>query len=159
MLLLIQGAILGLGATLLMDLWQNLILARLPGQSAPNWALVGRWFWHLRDGQLFHDSIAAAKPYAHELTLGWTGHYLIGIAYGIGFALIVGEGWMAAPRFLPAWIFGLLTIAFGWFLLQPGMGAGWAASRTPNPTQTRLIGLVTHTIFALGLFGTAYLIR
>ncbi|MBP7001345.1 DUF2938 domain-containing protein [Amaricoccus sp.] len=155
--LVFQGVLLGIGATLLLDVW-SAALGMLPGQSAPNWALVGRWFWRLREGRVFHDDIAKAEPWAHELALGWAGHYAVGVVYGVAFALIVGPGWMAAPSFLPAWIFGIVTLAAGWFLLQPGMGLGWAASRTPNPGMRRLIGLAGHTVFGLGLYATALLI-
>jgi DMSO reductase anchor subunit len=37
--------------------------------------------------------------------------------------------------------------------MQPGMGAGIAASRTRNPWSARLQSLVTHTIFGMGLYG------
>ena len=60
---------------------------------------------------------------------------------------------------LPAWIFGIATLAFGWFLLQPGLGLGWAASRTPNPAKVRALNLVSHTVFGVGLYLTALLIR
>ena len=108
---------------------------------------------------MFHDDIAAAEPWVHERTLGWTGHYAIGILYGMVFALIAGAGWMASPTLRPAWIFAILTIAAGWFLLQPGMGLGWAASRAANPPKTRALGLLAHTAFGIGLWGTALLIR
>jgi hypothetical protein len=36
--------------------------------------------------------------------------------------------------------------------MQPGMGAGIAASRAPRPNAARLQSLVTHTIFGLGLY-------
>ena len=39
----------------------------------------------------------------------------------------------AAPTFLPALLVGIGTVAAPFFILQPGMGAGIAASRTPNP--------------------------
>jgi hypothetical protein len=42
-----------------------------------------------------------------------------------------------------------------WFVLQPGMGAGIAASRTPNPRAARLRNLATHTAYGIGLFGSA----
>ena len=79
-------------------------------------------------------------------------------AYGVAFALIMGPDWFAAPRFLPAWIFGLATLAFGWFLLQPGLGLGWAASKAPNPTKVRLLNLAGHTVFGLGLWLTGLVI-
>ena len=44
-------------------------------------------------------------------------------------------------------------------VLLKSMGAGWAASKRPNPMQIRALNLVSHTVFALGLYGTALLIR
>jgi len=119
---------------------------------------VGRWFRHLRDGAVFHDDIALASPYAGELRLGWIGHYAVGAIYGLAFALLAGTGWLAEPRLLPAWLFGLATLAFGWFLLQPGMGLGWAASRTARPGKVRLLNLVSHSVFGLGLYLSALIL-
>lgn len=155
--LLWRGIIIGVGATVLMDLWA-ILLYRLFAQSRPNWAPVGRWFWHLKNGVVFHESIGNAEPYTHELALGWVSHYAVGIVYGILLAVMVGPGWFAEPTFLPAWILGIVTVGAGWFLLQPGLGLGWAASKTSNPTKVRALNLVAHTIFAIGLWGTALLI-
>lgn len=156
--LLWKGIAIGVGATVLMDIWA-LLLWKGFRQSRPNWAPVGRWFWHLRTGKVFHDDIGAAVPYAHELALGWIGHYVVGVLYGVVLALIVGAGWFANPSFLPAWIFGIVTVGAGWFLLQPGLGIGFAASRLPNANRARFLNLVAHTIFAVGLYGTALLLR
>ena len=156
--LLWRGAVIGIGATVLMDLW-SVLLWKAFGQGAPNWAPPGRWCWHLQYGKVFHDDIGNAAPYAHELALGWVFHYVVGILYGIILALIVGHAWFAAPTFVPAWILGIVTVAGGWFLLQPGLGIGWAASKTPSPWKVRLFNLIAHTVFALGLWGTALLIR
>ena len=80
---------------------------------------------------------------------------MIGIIYGIVFAILAGPAWLAAPTFLPAWIFAILTVAAGWFLFQPGLGLGWAASKTPNPSKVRALNLVAHTVFGIGMWGTA----
>lgn len=154
---LLVGVLIGIGATIAMDIWA-VILWKVFREPAPNWAPVGRWVWHLKDGKVFHDSIGKAQPYANEQALGWIFHYAVGIAYGVILALFMGPAWIAAPTFLPAFIWGIVTIAAGWFLLQPGLGIGWAASKTPNPTKTRAMGLVAHTVFALGLWGTALLL-
>jgi hypothetical protein len=152
-----QGVLLGIGANLLFDLWQR-GYALAAGQPAPDWGPIGRWFWHLRQGRVFHDDIGRAEPWAHEVALGWIGHYLVGIAYGVVFALLAGPGWLAAPTVLPALAFGIATVAFGWFVLQPGLGLGQAASRTPDPTRTRLLNLAGHAVFGLGLWLTALLL-
>ncbi len=149
------AVLIGVGATALMDLWIY-TLHRVFRQPMTNWALVGRWFWHLRTGKVFHDDIALAKPYAHELAFGWFCHYAIGIAYAI-ILVWIAPGWLVAPALLPAWIFGMVTILPGWFLLHPGMGAGWAVSKRANATQIRCLSLLSHSVFAVGLYGVARL--
>jgi hypothetical protein len=136
----------GIGATVLMDLWA-LFLHKAFGQPRPNWGPVGRWVWHLTD-KVFHDDIGTAAPYAHEVALGWAFHYFVGIVYGIILVVLAGTGWLSAPTFLPAFILGIVTV-----------GAGWAASKLPNPMKVRALNLVAHTVFALGMFSTALLIR
>ena len=36
--------------------------------------------------------------------------------------------------------------------MQPGMGAGIAASRTPAPNKARLQSLLNHGVFGVGLY-------
>jgi hypothetical protein len=148
-----RAAAIGIGATLAMDIWA-IVLNKVFGQPLPNWGMVGRWVGHL-PGRVFHDSIGQAEPVRNELALGWIFHYAVGIAYGFLLIAIVGADWLRTPTFLPAFILGIVTVGAGWFLLAPGMGAGWAASKTPNPTKTRALNLVAHTFFALGMFVTA----
>lgn len=152
MSLLIDGIIIGVAGTLAMDIWAQ-VLHRVGGQALPNWGNVGRWAANLPT--VFHDDIGAVPPVKGEVTKGWIVHYAVGVAYGVIFAVLAGQGWLDAPSFLPVWIFGIVTIGAGWFLLQPGMGLGWAASRTPNPWKVRIMGLIAHTVFAGGMFAAA----
>ena len=156
--LVFHGALLGLGANLLFDLWQR-GLALATGQPAPNWAPIGRWFWHLREGRVFHDDIMRAAPYAHELAARLDRalcrrHPLRGDLRADRRAGVAGGAKGAAGVDLRA---GRRS-AFGWFLLQPGLGMGWAASKTPDPGRVRLLNLAGHTVFGLGLWLTGLLI-
>ncbi len=146
-----SGVLMGVLATAAMDLWA-LALNRFAGQPLPNWAMPGRWLAHVPRGVVFHEAIAKASPVPAELQIGWAFHYAVGIVYGIVLAALMGPEWLADPTFLPAWVFSILMVGFGWFLLQPGMGLGWAASKTPNPWKVRGLNLVAHTVFALGLW-------
>ena len=150
----IMAVAMGIGGTVAMDLWAGL-LARLGFAPFPNWAMPGRWLAHVFRGRVFHDDIGAAEGVAGELPLGWAFHYGVGIAYGAVFVLLAGAEWLAAPGFLPVWAFSLATIGFGWFLLHPGMGLGWAAAKTPEPWKARMMGLAAHTVFGLGMWGVA----
>jgi hypothetical protein len=155
--LILKATVIGAGATALMDVWAIFLNAAFK-MPLPNWALVGRWFCGLTGGKVFHDDIAAAAPWPNELAVGWIAHYAIGILYAGALIFFAGPEWLAAPTFLPAWIVGMVTVGAGWFLLQPGMGAGWAASKRPNPMQVRLFNILAHTVFAAGLYGTALIV-
>jgi hypothetical protein len=158
----ILGAIaIGVGATLVMDLW-NLLLRR--GFSIPslNYCLLGRWVTHLPSGKFRHDSISAAAQKPLECTLGRIVHYTIGIVLAVGFVLLMSGGWLAKPTLLPALLYGIATVVFPLFVMQPSFGLGIASSRTPKPTQARLKSLGTHTVFGIGLYvcalGVSYLL-
>jgi len=150
------GIVMGIAGTLAMDVWAR-VLHVVFGQPLSNWGKPGRWLAQVFRGKVFNDDINAVKPVQGEVLLGWGLHYVVGIAYGVAFVLLAGPEWLAAPTLLPVWAFSVVTIVFGWFLLQPGMGLGWAASRTPAPWKTRCMGLVAHSAFGLGMWGGALL--
>ena len=106
-------------------------------------------------GRFVHDSIAAAPPVRSERCIGWVAHYLIGIAFAAILVGVAGTAWLVSPTPGPALLVGLGTVAAPFLLMQPGMGAGIAASRTPRPASARLQSLVTHALFGLGLYGVA----
>lgn len=148
----------GLGATALLDLWA-LVLNRAFGIPLANWALIGRWFAYLPRGRVMHDTIADTPPVPNELAIGWIMHYLVGALFAAIVLLFWGLDWARNPTLLPALIVGVVTVGCGWFILQPGMGFGIAASRRPNPNQSRLIGLINHVVFGLSLWLAALLMR
>jgi hypothetical protein len=155
--LILIGAAIGIGGTIAMDIWA-IVLNKAFRQPLPNWGNVGRWFWHLGQGKFSHSSIANAAPYANEAALGWFMHYAIGALYGVFVTLIGGKAWIDAPSFGIPLIVGLVTVGAGWFILQPGLGIGVAASKTPNPTKVRMLNIIAHVIFAMGMYGAALLI-
>jgi hypothetical protein len=141
----------GIGATVLMDLWTiaRKCVFNLP---LPDYGLVGRWLAHLARGRFRHESIAASAPVHGERVIGWTAHYMIGVAFA---ALLLGGwglAWVSQPTLGPALLVGIGTVAAPFLVMQPGMGAGVAASRTPRPAAARVQSLITHTIFGLGLY-------
>lgn len=150
--------LLGLGATAATDLWA---LARRPllGVAPPDWGLVGRWFAWLPRGRLVHVPIAATPAVRGERAIGWLAHYLTGIAFAALLLALVGPGWLRQPTLAPALAVGVGTVLAPFLLLQPGMGAGLAARRTPRPNTARLQSLLTHVVFGLGLYATAWLLR
>ncbi|HET7765844.1 MAG TPA: DUF2938 domain-containing protein [Burkholderiales bacterium] len=148
----------GAGATLATDLWA-IARGRLLGVPAPDWGLVGRWFGHMARGRFRHERIAIAEPVRGERVIGLSAHYLIGIAFAGALLAICGLEWARQPTLAPALALGIATVAAPFLLMQPGMGAGIAASRTPRPNSARLQSLVTHAVFGLGLYAAGLVLK
>jgi hypothetical protein len=146
-------ALVGIGATALMDVWLWLV-SRL-GVPATGFAMVGRWIGHVVRGKLAHAAISKAAPIPFELGLGWLTHYLIGIAYAALLVSLQGTAWLEQPTALPALVFGVLTVAAPWFVMQPAIGAGVLALKTPTPLKNGLRSLANHAIFGAGLYVAA----
>jgi len=144
----------GAGATAATDLWA-LARKRWLDVPLPDYGLVGRWLAHMPRGRVRHDSIKATLPVRGERWIGWTAHYLIGISFAAILPAALGAEWFRQPAIGPALAVGLATVAAPFLLMQPGMGAGIAASRTPRPAAARLQSLVTHAVFGLGLYAGA----
>ena len=150
--LILPALLVGAGATAVMDLWavarKHLLCIPLP-----DYGLVGRWIAHMAlSGRFHHDRISAAPAVRGERAIGWIAHYLTGIVFAALLIALCGIEWLRQPAIGPALLVGVATVAAPFLLMQPGMGAGLAARRTPNPSAARVRSLVTHAIFGLGLY-------
>ncbi len=154
---LISAILIGLGATLTTDIWA-LFLNRAFKILSPNYCLVGRWLRYIPEGIFNHSNISSALQKSAECAVGWIAHYLIGITFAITFVAFAGNNWLQNPTLIPAILFGIVTVLMPFFIMQPAFGLGFAASKTPNPTQARLRSLMNHTAFGIGLYLSALLI-
>ena len=150
------AVLIGVGATAIMDVWA-VVMKRAFGVPSLNYGLVGRWLGHMRHGRFAHGNIAKAPLIAGERIIGWSAHYVTGIVFA-GLSLsVLGLDWARDPTLLPAVLFGIATVSAPFFVMQPGMGLGFAASKTPKPNIARLRSLMAHTAFGFGLFLAAWL--
>ena len=155
-ILWLDALAIGVGATAVMDVWA-VALKRFWCIPSLNFAMVGRWLGHLPRGTFTHVNIAQAVPVRDEAILGWTAHYVIGVLFAAVLLALVGQDWVQGPTFAPALLAGLASVAAPFCILQPGMGAGLAASKTPHPAAARLRSLMAHTAFGIGLYLAALL--
>jgi len=152
-----QLVLIGIGATAFMDVWLA-FLKRL-GVQTLNFALIGRWIGHLGRGKFAHASISQAQPVAGERLLGWFTHYAVGIAFAGVLVVVQGADWLRSPTLFPALALGLCSVAAPLFVMQPAMGAGFAASRTPAPMKNRIRSVANHAVFGLGLYLSAVILE
>jgi hypothetical protein len=151
--LVLRTILIGSGATLVMDGWAFLL--RRFGIPSLDFAVLGRWIGHLRQGQWIHEGIARAKPVRGELLIGWCAHYSIGIAFAAVLLSTFGLEWARSPSLFPALFIGIVTVLAPLLVLQPALGAGIASSKTARPIFNSVKSLVTHTVYGFGLYLTA----
>src|SRR5688572_26605867 len=89
----------GLGATLVMDLW-GVFLKHVFKIPAPNYCLVGRWLQHMVHGSFKHPSITGAARKPAECATGWIAHYAIGVLFAFSLVALAASGWLEAPTLL-----------------------------------------------------------
>ena len=155
--LIFKLVLIGLGATAVMDGW--LIVLKRMGVKTLDFALVGRGVGHLAHGRVAHAAIAKARPVAGERLMGWSTHYAVGVGFAALLVAVTGVDWLDSPTLAPALAVGVATVAAPLFVMQPAMGAGFAASKTPTPFRNCLRSLANHAVFGLGLYLAALCLR
>lgn len=155
--ILLKISAIGVGATLILDLW-NFLLGRF-GIKSLDYRFVGRWIGNFVNGKFYHSNIMMTPPVQNELFIGWAAHYLIGISFSFMLIMVFGNGWLEKPLLLPAILIGLATVIAPLFIMQPALGFGIASSNLPNPIVRVLKSIITHLVYGIGLYLSALLIN
>ena len=148
---LIEMILMGVVATLFMDL-SSILMARMKVIHPPiGPEAVGRWALYLFRGVFRHKDINATTPLKNEKSAALLSHYLIGIALaGIYLFLEAEVPAFRLPVLMPL-AFGLATVILPWFWLYPSIGLGVVASRVSERSPYVVTSLVNHTNFGIGL--------
>ncbi len=152
----LQSVVAGVFATLVLDIWQRVLFAA-SGIPPANWGLIGRWFAFIPRGRLVHRPIAESQAVRGEAAIGWTLHYLIGIAYGFAYLGLMLYGLDRPPSLLNGFVFGAVSVVIPWFFLQPCLGIGIMGRLTPNPWVPILNALTAHMLYGVALFAGVWL--
>jgi|GEM_PF-178405 len=111
--IIIKTILVGVGATIVMDIWAFIL--KLFNIKSLDYRFVGRWIGHFANGKFTHDKIFDSKPIQNEIFIGWLAHYLIGITFSILLVVIFGVEWLNHPTVFPALFVGLFTIVAPFF--------------------------------------------
>lgn len=152
------AAVIGIGATVILDLWIA-VGSRFLGMPGPDWAMVGRWVGHMSAGSFVQQNIGQAPAVRGELALGWIVHYVTGVAYGVILVFLWGDEWLRQPTILPPLLLLWAFLIAPYFVMMPGMGQGVLASKTPKPYIECVKSIVGHSVFGVGMYLTALLVK
>ena len=154
-MLLIQAVVVGVIATLVMDVLGG-VRGKYFAVKSLNYAWVGRWALGWKDCQFKHRNIMQAPARRGEMAVGWLLHYVTGILWAYLLLLSV-PNWLAEITFWPALLTGLLSLAFPFLMMQPAFGFGFFAAKTPAPRLAIQNSLIAHLCFAVGLYIAAWI--
>ena len=155
--ILLKIITIGIGATLILDLWNYLL--GLFNIKSLDYRFVGRWIGNFLNGKFYHSNIMITPPVQNELFMGWTAHYLIGISFSFVLIMVFGNEWLEKPLLVPAILIGLATVIAPLLIMQPALGFGIASSKLPNPIVRVLKSIITHLVYGTGLYLSALLIN
>jgi len=155
-MVLLQGIISGLFATIIFDLFQS-SLNYAYGIEKPKWNLLGRYFLGYKESKFIRKTLIDDEEIDNELFWGYFFHYLIGIIYGIIF-VILNFLLFEYPSILLAYIFGFSTVLGAWCFLMPfAYNLGFFASKSDQRINLLVQNLIAHFVFGTGLFVGLYI--
>ena len=154
---LLKISTIGVGATLMLDIWNYLL--GLFNIKSLDYRFIGRWIGNFVNGKFYHSNIMITPPVQNELFIGWAAHYLIGISFSFVLIIVFGNEWLEKPLLVPAILIGLATVIAPLFIMQPALGFGIASSKLPNPIVRVLKSIITHLVYGTGLYLSALLVN
>ncbi len=159
MIYLIEMILMGVFATLFMDVLA-ISLARAKVIHPPiGPEAVGRWTLYMFKGTFVHNDIHKTPALRNEKTAALVSHYLIGIALA---GVYLWLEWLMPTIREQLWmplVFGIATVVLPWFWLYPSMGLGVIASKVSKRSPYITTSLVNHTDFGLGMMIWVVLLR
>ena len=151
-MIIIEMLLMGVFATLFMDLFAGFLVKRKLIYSFIAPEAVGRWFLYFFRGKFIHKDIHKTPSLKNEKIWCFISHYLIGIVLAGIYLLLELEVPTICDSVWSPLIFGIATVFFPWFWLLPSIGLGFMASKSSNRLLILKTNLVNHTNFGLGLF-------
>ncbi len=147
----VEMILMGVLATLFMDLLSILLGKSKIIHQLIEPQVVGRWTLYMFRGKFIHKDINKTPALNNEKSVTLLSHYLIGIVLaGIYLLLELKEPTIRHQLWMPL-IFGLTTVLLPWLWLYPSIGLGFLASKSPRKSPYIVTSLINHTDFGLGM--------
>nr|WP_221412566.1 DUF2938 family protein [Dysgonomonas sp. ZJ709] len=95
---IIRITVIGIRATLLMDMWSYLL--SYFNIKTLDYRLVGRWIGNFFNGKFIHENITRTPTVRYEAIIGWSVHYFIGIIFSFVLVACFGIRLALSPDFI-----------------------------------------------------------
>ena len=150
-MILLNGIISGIIATIFFDLFQIAVLFAY-GAKKSNWGLIGRYFIGVARMQFVQNNLINENEEKNELIIGYFVHYIIGAIFGVVYT-VINFILYDSPSFYLALSTGFITVLFGWCIMMPfAFNMGFFASKMDEQKKILIQNLLAHYFFGTGLY-------
>ena len=150
-MILIQGIISGLFATIIFDLY-NISINFAYNIDKPKWNFLGRYFLGYKEGRYVRKNLQDDDEVENELLWGYGIHYTIGIIFGLIYVFL-NVLFFNYPSLFIAYFVGFSTVLGAWCFLMPfAYNLGFFASKADTQLKIMIQNLIGHFVFGTGLF-------
>jgi hypothetical protein len=77
-------------------------------------------------------------------------HYIVATSLAIIYPLLMRFVFGSPAGFLSAMVYGIATICITWFFIEPALGVGVMASKTPKPRNSAGSGFYRPLLLRIG---------
>ena len=148
---LLEIFLMGIFATLFMDITAKILYKLKIVRPTIEANIPGRWVLYMLKGKFIHKDIRQTPALKNEKLAALISHYLIGIILiGIYIFLETKIPAIRTQIWMPI-IFGVTTVLLPWLWLYPGIGDGFLASKSEKQTDQIIFSIINHLNFGIGM--------
>mgnify|MGYP001822496236 CR=1 FL=1 len=148
----LEAILSGIWATYFMDSLAKILARRGIIYPFVTREAMGRWFLYMWKGKFTHDDILRTRALKNEHAWYYLSHYLIGILLAGLYLILSSYVQVLQEQLWLIIVYGLLTVAFSWFWLLPGIGFGMLAKKSAKRSWILPTNLINHLNFGIGLY-------
>ena len=148
---LLEMIVMGILATLIMDLFAKFIVKSKIVRAPIEPHIPGRWVLYMLRGKFIHEDIRQTPALKNEEPAALISHYLIGIVLmGIYLFLELKVPAIRDQLWMPL-VFGATTVLLPWLWLYPSIGIGFLASKSKKQSDYIIFSSINHINFGIGM--------
>jgi hypothetical protein len=150
-MMIIEIVLMGVFATLLMDIGEEIIRALFPITKSMEPQHLGRWILNIFSGVFIHDNISTAKHFSFEIPVAISFHYFTGIFLGGIFLWLRNNIKILPSSMYMGFVYGWATIFLPGLIMFPALGFGFFGLGIHNGINNLISIVIAHSFYGFGI--------
>ena len=150
-LMIIEIVLMGVFATLVMDIGEEIFKTLFPITKSMEPQYLGRWILNMFNGVFIHDNIQTANHFRFEIPVAISFHYFTGIVL-VGIFLWLRNNIKTFPSSMyMGLVYGWSTIFLPGLIMFPALGFGFFGLGVHNGINNVISIVIAHSFYGLGI--------